>query len=301
MDLLDDYPSLLRRLHEAAASELALAQDQAVLLGRRSAEQRLASFILGLRDRLKRLGGSANYQFLVARARGEFTAYLDGDDYWLPGKIEAQLRFLAEHPSCPAVYGNARVVADDGTHLGTFNNSQSLLLDLDYLLRRGNFLNNSTMMYRTEHRSLLLDVEGGLLDYRVHLSLAGRGPLGYLDPGLTGFRVGSTGSAVLHATAFVLELYWQTLLAIPDSRDLRVAKASGMADFLRRVLFRALALRRPDLVRQWLPRVIAASPCGPVRTLWMTACNVVRTGAWESWSRIAGALHGRGSRVLYRR
>lgn len=51
-------PHLLRRLHEAASHELSLAQDHMVLLGRRTAEEKLAAFLLGLRDRLVRLGGS---------------------------------------------------------------------------------------------------------------------------------------------------------------------------------------------------------------------------------------------------
>lgn len=53
---LDGKPHLLRRLHEFASHELSLAQDQMVLLGRRSAEERIAAFLLGMRDRLSRLG-----------------------------------------------------------------------------------------------------------------------------------------------------------------------------------------------------------------------------------------------------
>ncbi len=53
---VDDRPHLLRRLHEFASHELSLAQDQMVLLGRRSAEERIAAFLLGMRDRLSRLG-----------------------------------------------------------------------------------------------------------------------------------------------------------------------------------------------------------------------------------------------------
>ncbi len=48
-------PHLLRRLHEFASHELSLAQDQMVLLGRRSAEERIAAFLIGMRDRLARL------------------------------------------------------------------------------------------------------------------------------------------------------------------------------------------------------------------------------------------------------
>lgn len=53
--LLDTMPHLLRRLHEMAANELMIAQDQLVVLGRRSAEERLAVFLLGLRRRFARI------------------------------------------------------------------------------------------------------------------------------------------------------------------------------------------------------------------------------------------------------
>ena len=57
--LLDRKPHLLWRLHEAATHELSLAQDHMVLLGRRTAEEKVAAFLLGLRDRRRRLGGGA--------------------------------------------------------------------------------------------------------------------------------------------------------------------------------------------------------------------------------------------------
>jgi len=52
-------PHLLRRLHEAATHELTVAQDHMVLLGRRSAEEKVAAFLMTLRGRLTRLGASA--------------------------------------------------------------------------------------------------------------------------------------------------------------------------------------------------------------------------------------------------
>ncbi|HEY0291808.1 MAG TPA: cyclic nucleotide-binding domain-containing protein [Hansschlegelia sp.] len=56
---VDRKPHLLRRLHEAATHELTVAQDHMVLLGRRSAEEKVSSFLLTMRERLHRLGASA--------------------------------------------------------------------------------------------------------------------------------------------------------------------------------------------------------------------------------------------------
>lgn len=56
--LADDKPHLLRRLHEAATHELTLAQDHMVILGRRTAEEKVAAFLIGLRERSRGLGRS---------------------------------------------------------------------------------------------------------------------------------------------------------------------------------------------------------------------------------------------------
>jgi CRP/FNR family transcriptional regulator len=50
-------PHLLHRLNEFAGRELALAQDQMLLLGRRTAEEKVAAFLIGWRDRLIPIGG----------------------------------------------------------------------------------------------------------------------------------------------------------------------------------------------------------------------------------------------------
>lgn len=54
---LDAKPHLLRRLHEYTTHELSLAQDQMVLLGRRTAEEKVATFLVNWRDRWARLTG----------------------------------------------------------------------------------------------------------------------------------------------------------------------------------------------------------------------------------------------------
>ncbi|MBP1182840.1 Crp/Fnr family transcriptional regulator [Methylobacterium sp. PvR107] len=54
--LVEDVPHLLRRLHERAGYELTLAQDHMMLLGRRTAEEKVAAFLLGLRARYARIG-----------------------------------------------------------------------------------------------------------------------------------------------------------------------------------------------------------------------------------------------------
>ena len=56
--LLDAKPHLLRRLHDMASHELSLAQEQMVILGRRTAEEKVVAFLMGLRQRWSRIDGS---------------------------------------------------------------------------------------------------------------------------------------------------------------------------------------------------------------------------------------------------
>lgn len=57
---IEDRPHLLRRINELAIRELSQARDHMVLLGRRSAEEKVATFLLGWRERLLSLIGPSN-------------------------------------------------------------------------------------------------------------------------------------------------------------------------------------------------------------------------------------------------
>lgn len=51
-------------------------------------------------------GPAAARNLGVKDSHGELLAFLDGDDVWLPGKLEAQVRYLVAHGEAPIVYGD---------------------------------------------------------------------------------------------------------------------------------------------------------------------------------------------------
>ena len=54
-------------------------------------------------------GASATRNLGIAAARGELIALLDGDDVWLPNKLQDQVAILAERPDADALYGVTEV------------------------------------------------------------------------------------------------------------------------------------------------------------------------------------------------
>jgi glycosyltransferase involved in cell wall biosynthesis len=58
------------------------------------------------------LAGSRNAG--IDAAAGEFMAFLDDDDVWLPHKLEVQRKYMDDHPECAIVHSAARLFFQDG-------------------------------------------------------------------------------------------------------------------------------------------------------------------------------------------
>jgi CRP/FNR family transcriptional regulator len=72
---IEGKPHLLRRLHEFAGHELSLAQDQMLLLGRRTAEEKVAAFLINLQSRYARIG-AASVTVPLPMSRQDIADYL---------------------------------------------------------------------------------------------------------------------------------------------------------------------------------------------------------------------------------
>ena len=63
----------------------------------------------------KRAAGARNTA--IAKARGEFLAFLDSDDTWLPNHLESQVKQFDDDPALGLVYANALLVGDPTRHI----------------------------------------------------------------------------------------------------------------------------------------------------------------------------------------
>lgn len=73
--IMERYPHMKARLFTMASNELAAAQDQMLLLGRKTARERIASFLLQLQGSAKRRGQPAN-PIRLPMNRGDIADFL---------------------------------------------------------------------------------------------------------------------------------------------------------------------------------------------------------------------------------
>ena len=125
----------------------------------------------------------------IDNARGQFIAFLDSDDCWMPTKLECQVRFSLSN-ACEFVYSAYDVISNTGEYLHTLNSPPKIKKTT---LLFSNFIGCSTVMIS---RSLISETRQRDIycrnDYMFWIDLLRAGHVARRCPGvLSNYRKGS--------------------------------------------------------------------------------------------------------------
>ena len=131
-------------------------------------------------------GASRARNIGVAAATGEFVAFLDADDEWLPGKLSAQVDVLGQEARMPFAATAATLIGEDGRSMGLLNNGRPPATGDDAwkTLLEYNYIATPTVLAR---RDAVLAASGfdpelpAGEDQDLWIRLALMGPVGYVE------------------------------------------------------------------------------------------------------------------------
>jgi glycosyltransferase involved in cell wall biosynthesis len=86
----------------------------------------------------------------IRHAQGEYLAFLDGDDLWLPEKLEKHVQHLETSPTVGVSFSRSAFIDQVGNPLGTYLMSPLTDIDLPCLLRGSPIGNGSAPVIRRE-------------------------------------------------------------------------------------------------------------------------------------------------------
>jgi len=149
------------------------------------------------RDRRLGVPGKNNFVQGLQSCRGEYVAFLDGDDYFTSShKLQKQVDFLDTHPDCMICFHNVLAVYEDGTKdaKNRCPDDQKEFTDIEELLK-GNFIASCSIMYRREPVIQIPDwfLTARMGDWPLNILRAQHGKIGYIDEVMSAYRVHSSG------------------------------------------------------------------------------------------------------------
>lgn len=171
----------------------------------------------------------------IRHARGEYIAFLDGDDLWLPQKLEKQIAHLESSPFVGVSFCRSKFVDENGKCLGTYQMPKLKGINLSYLLRCNPIGNGSAGVIR---RKVLEDIKfmhqhhgnfencyfdeqfraGGETDFLLRILIQTKWRIEGVPAALTLYRVNSNGMTanLLKRLEFASQEVEKTRLYAPE-------------------------------------------------------------------------------------
>ena len=143
----------------------------------------------------KNIGGGVNNFLTVHQAAvGEYIAHVDGDDYCLPGKLQAQADLLDNDPNCNIVFHRLLGMKPSGQIVGgslvNVKNIGEMRFDRGRIIQLIAIGGHSSKMYRKKYRDYALP-NFDVTDYFANVEQVGSGYARFVDhEGLGVYRLG---------------------------------------------------------------------------------------------------------------
>jgi glycosyltransferase involved in cell wall biosynthesis len=190
-------------------------------------------------------GGQASaLNFGIARARGEIVAFLDGDDYWLPGKLQRVVAEFEKRPEAGMVYHNffcKRDASPDQLPYSSLAGVSGFLPAERKSLLGYDLYPTATLAFRRSVLQRLLPIPESLIvqaDAHLTACVIFVAPIVYIDQPLTVYRV--------HA-----DNIWNCVANSPPGCNIFDGDSAAKARLQRRVIAtRAIG----EGVREWLEK-----------------------------------------------
>ena len=181
-------------------------KDFEVLVVDNASQDDTKEMIASLKDPRIKVCGIQNHG-VIARSRnhgmrnaaGEYIAFLDDDDLWLPDKLEKQVSYLETHPEYHLVYTPVWTTDENDVRKELLEIRRSPAEgDLFYELVRGNYIAQTTVLMR---RGLLSEIGSfnedpayrSIEDYEYWLRVSLKRGIGFIGEPLALYRVHSGG------------------------------------------------------------------------------------------------------------
>lgn len=196
----------------------------------------------------KNLGVKSNYLFLHGQARGEYIAHVDGDDYYFPGKLRLQAKYLDDNIECNIVWHpmlldiNSCIVNGYQQSTIDFTDMKFSRRDIIQLISVGK---NSAKMYRKRVRDIDIP-DFDLVDYLLNIeqvktgygAYASNEPLGVYRVGVGISSSGDKTRIALRDTfRYIFDKYPEYRLEVNTAaltyllRDLKARRKSSIMFF----------------------------------------------------------------------
>lgn len=197
----------------------------------------------------------------VAHAKGEYLAFQDSDDYWLPEKLAKQVKLIArQREPLGLVYCSALRIHGQGRQVNfiPFNMSKQIEGNIHSNLLARNFIWTQTWLLKRE----LFDALGGfdakikrLEDWDFVLRLSKQYPIGCVAEPMV--MIYDTAGSLVNQDELYADDMRQLLANHPESFN---GQPRVLATHLRAVGYRYCLYRSPAEGRVWFRRAIKAYP-----------------------------------------